>query len=212
MPVVNPDPSTEATFTPDHVPEGMLWDSPPESPNPTLVTLPESFWTLHEGQPTGMADVPSLEDIIKWEGSHVWTMHLPAVPDFIKLDPAGTGLRRHSRVTSKPAYHINYMVPISPQDEFLDTLPCIQQLDQSSIFEVRLAKASDKRNAASKDGQDGHAHLIAAAELAQTAQKGCGRKDCTVRLKTLSECHQGIGGRGGLTGRHRPHKDTVGGP
>ena len=39
------------------------------------------------------------------------------------------------------------------------------------IFEVRVAKASDKLNAASKDGQYVHAHLIAAAELAQTAQK-----------------------------------------
>ena len=48
----------------------------------------------------------------------------------------------------------------------------IQQLDQSmGIFEVRLAKASDKLNAASKDGQDVQAHLIAAADLAQTAQK-----------------------------------------
>ena len=46
----------------------------------------------------------------------------------------------------------------------------IQQLDQSiSIFEVRITKASDKLNAASKDGQNVHAHLIAAAELAQTA-------------------------------------------
>ena len=40
-----------------------------------------------------------------------------------------------------------------------------------SIFAVRLAKASDKLNAASKDGQDVHAHLIAAMEMAQTAQK-----------------------------------------
>ena len=33
VPVVNPDPSTEATFTPDHGYEGMPWNSPPESPN-----------------------------------------------------------------------------------------------------------------------------------------------------------------------------------
>ena len=39
------------------------------------------------------------------------------------------------------------------------------------IFEVRLAQASGKLNAASKDGQDVHAHLIAAVELAQPAQK-----------------------------------------
>ena len=110
-----------------------------------------------------------------WEGSPEWTTYgLPAVPDFIELNPADAGLRRPTRVTSKPAYHINYVVyvPVSPRDEFLDTMPRIQQLDQSmSIFEVRVAKASDKLNAASKDGQDIHAHLIAAAELAQTAQK-----------------------------------------
>ena len=40
-----------------------------------------------------------------------------------------------------------------------------------SIFAVRLANASDKLNAASKDGQDVQAHLIAAMEMAQTAQK-----------------------------------------
>ena len=39
------------------------------------------------------------------------------------------------------------------------------------IFEVRVPKASDKLNAASKDGHGVHAHLVAAAELAQTAQK-----------------------------------------
>ena len=48
----------------------------------------------------------------------------------------------------------------------------IQQLDQAmSIYEVRVEKASDKLNAASKDGQDVHAYLIAAEVLAQTAQK-----------------------------------------
>ena len=40
-----------------------------------------------------------------------------------------------------------------------------------SIFEVRVEKAFDKINAASKDGQDVHAHLIAGMELAQTAKK-----------------------------------------
>ena len=40
-----------------------------------------------------------------------------------------------------------------------------------SIFSVRLANASDRLNAASQDGQDVYAHLIAAAELAQTARK-----------------------------------------
>ena len=149
----------------------LSWDSPPESPKPTLVTPPEIFKTLPEGQ--HMPDAPSPEDIIEREGSPEWTTHgLPAVPDFIELDPADAGLRRSSRVTSKPAYYINYVVPVSPRDEFLDTMSCIQQLDQSiSIFEVRIAKASDKLNAASKDGQDAHAHLIAAAELAQSAQK-----------------------------------------
>ena len=48
----------------------------------------------------------------------------------------------------------------------------IQQLDQCMpIYSVRMAKASDKHNAASKDGQDVHAHLVAATEMAQTAQK-----------------------------------------
>ena len=48
----------------------------------------------------------------------------------------------------------------------------LQQLDQSMpIYSVKLSKASDKLNAASKDGQDVHAHLIAAMKLAQTAQK-----------------------------------------
>ena len=121
VPVVNPDPSTEAPFTPDHdiVSEGMPWDSTPESSKPTLVTPPEIFRTLPEGQ----ADAPSPEDIIEWEGSPEWTTHgLPAVPDFIELNPADAGLRRSSRVTSNPAYHINYMVPVSPRDEFLDTM------------------------------------------------------------------------------------------
>ena len=50
-------------------------------------------------------------------------------------------------------------------------MPMIQQLDQNmSIFEVRVEKASDKISAVSKDGQDVHAHLIAAGELAQTCQ------------------------------------------
>ena len=79
VPVVNPDPSTEATFNPaaDHdiVSEGMRWDSPPESPKPTLVTPPETFRPLPEGQP--MADAPSLEDNIEWEGSPEWTTHGP---------------------------------------------------------------------------------------------------------------------------------------
>ena len=97
---------------------------------------------------------------------------LPEVPDFTEINPADAGLRRSSRVTRKPAYHINYMVPVSPRDEFLDNVSRIQQLDQNmGIFEVRVEKASDKLNAASKDGQDIHAHLIAAAELAQTAQE-----------------------------------------
>ena len=48
----------------------------------------------------------------------------------------------------------------------------IQQLDQTMrIYKVRGEKASGKLNAPGKDGQDAHAHLIAAAELAQTAQK-----------------------------------------
>ena len=122
VPVVNPDPSTEAPFTPDSVPEGgwpwEQWDSP-EVPKPTLVTPPDVLRTQPEGQP--MDDAPSPEDIIEWEGSPEWTTHgLPAVPDFIELDPADAGLRRSSRVTSKPAYHINSAVPVSPRDEFLD--------------------------------------------------------------------------------------------
>ena len=40
-----------------------------------------------------------------------------------------------------------------------------------SIFEVRVAKASDKLNVASENRHDVHARLIAAIELAQTAQK-----------------------------------------
>ena len=100
-------------------------------------------------------------------------MHgLPAVLDFININPADAGLRRSTRVTSKPAYHINYVVPVSPRDEFLDTMAHLQQLDQSMlIYSVRLGKASDKLNAASKDGQDAHAHLIAAMDMAQTTQK-----------------------------------------
>ena len=37
-------------------------------------------------------------------------------------------------------------------------------------YEARVAKASGKLNTASKDGQDVHAHLVAAAQLAQPAQ------------------------------------------
>ena len=89
-----------------------------------------------------------------------------------KLNPADAGLRRSTRVTSNHAYHINYVVLVIPMDEFLDTMSHIQQLDQSmGIFEVRVAKASDKLNAASKDGHDVHAHLVAATELSQSAQK-----------------------------------------
>ena len=172
-PVVNPDPSTEMPFTLDPVFEGMLWDSPPESPPPVLVTPPEIFRTLPEEQPK--ADEPWSKDVIGWEGSPELTMHgPPAVPDFIEINPAEAGLRRSTRVTSKPAYHINYVVPVSPRDEFLDTVSRIQQLDQiMGIFEVRLANTSisDKLSAAGKDGQDVHAHLVAATELAQTAQK-----------------------------------------
>ena len=40
-----------------------------------------------------------------------------------------------------------------------------------SVCEVRVEKASDNLNATSTDGQDVHAHLIAAAELAQTDRK-----------------------------------------
>ena len=113
-------------------------------------------------------------DVIEWEGPPEWTTHgLPAVPDLIEIDPADAGLRRSTRVTSKPAYHINYdiVVPVSPRDEFLDTMARLQQLDQSMpIYLVRLGKASDKLNAASKDGQDVHAHLIAAMEMAQPTQ------------------------------------------
>ena len=116
-----------------------------------------------------------------------WTTHgLHAVSDFIELDPADAGLRRSTRLTRQPTYHINYVVPVSPRDEFLDTMPRIQQLDQSiSIFEVRLANASDKLNAASKDGQDVHAHLIAAMELAQTAQKDMDWKNALSDIKAL---------------------------
>ena len=90
----------------------------------------------------------------------------------MEFDPADAGLRRPSRVKSKPTYHINYVVPVMPRGEFLDTMSRIQQLDQGmGIFAVRLAKASNKLNAASKDGQAVHAHLIAAMEMAQTAQK-----------------------------------------
>ena len=129
----NPDLSTEAPSTPNSVHEGgwpwEQWDSP-EVPTPTLVTPPDVFRAAPEGQP--MADAPSPEDIIEWEGSPEWTTHgPPAVPDFVELDPADAGLRRSSRVTSKPTYHINYVVPVSARDEFLDTMSRIQQLDQS---------------------------------------------------------------------------------
>ena len=130
MPVVNPDPGPEMPSTPDQVSEGMPWDSPPESPPPTLVTPPEIFRTLPEVQ--GNATDPWSGDVIEWEGSPEWTTHgLPAVPDLIEIDPADAGLRRSTRVTSKPAYHINYVVPVSPRDEFLDTMARLQQLDQS---------------------------------------------------------------------------------
>ena len=154
VPVVNPDPSTGMPFTPDHVSEGMPWDSPPESTPPILVTPPDIFRTLPEVQPN--ATDPWSGDVIEWEGSPEWTTHgPPAAPDFIDIDPADAGLRRSTRVTSKPAYHINYVVPVSPRDEFLDAMARLQQLDQSMpIYSVRLAKASDKLNAASKDGQD----------------------------------------------------------
>ena len=80
---VNPDLSTEAPFTPDSVSEGMPWDSPPESPKPTLVTPPEIFRTLPEGQP--MADAPSPEDNIEWEGSPEWTTHGPPASSSTQL-------------------------------------------------------------------------------------------------------------------------------
>ena len=150
----------------------MPWDSPPaESPPTTLVTPPEIFRTMPEVQ--GNAIDPWSGDVIEWEGSPEWTTHgPPTVPDLIEIDPADAGLRRSTRVTSKPTYHINYVVPVSPRDEFLDTMARLQQLDQSMpIYSVRLSKASAKLNAASKDGQDVQAHLIAAMEMAQTAQK-----------------------------------------
>ena len=50
VPVVNPGPSTEMPFTPDHVSEGMPWDSPTESPPRILVTPPDIFRTLPEVQ------------------------------------------------------------------------------------------------------------------------------------------------------------------
>ena len=96
--------------------------------------------------------------------------------DFTEINPADAGLRKsyglQGLIDNPHCYHINYVVPVSPGDEFLDTMSRIQQLDQAmSIYDVRVEKASDRLNAASKDGQDGHAHLIAAADLAQTAQK-----------------------------------------
>ena len=67
-----------------------------------------------DGQP--VADAPSPEEIIECEGSPEWTTHgLPAVPDLIEIDPADAGLRRSTRVKSKPTYHINYVVPVSPE-------------------------------------------------------------------------------------------------
>ena len=50
VPVVNPDPSTEMPFTPEHVSEGMPGDSPTESPPSILVTPPDIFRTVPEVQ------------------------------------------------------------------------------------------------------------------------------------------------------------------
>ena len=64
------------------------------------------------------------------------------------------------------------MSSASPRDEFLDYVkdPTVGS-NHAYIYKVRGEKASGKLNAPGKDGQDAHAHLIAAAELAQTAQK-----------------------------------------
>ena len=53
-----------------------------------------------DGQP--VADAPSPEEYIEWEGSPEWTTNgLPAVPDFTEINPAlaDAGLRRSTRVT-----------------------------------------------------------------------------------------------------------------
>ena len=60
-----------------------------------------------------------------------------------------------------------YAKPVTPRDIFLDDLSRLQQLDQANeMFSARIAKASGALNAASQDGKDGMAHLIAAAEIA----------------------------------------------
>ena len=93
-------------------------------------------------------------DVAERGGSQGWAAHGPlAVTGFVDLGPSDAGLRGSSIVTSKPVYHTNGVVPVSPGDEFLDAMSRIQQLDQGlGIFAVRLAAASDKLSAASKDG------------------------------------------------------------
>ena len=70
VPVVNPDPSTEATFTPDNVSEGeavLEWDSSPNGDPPIRIAPPAIFRTMppvrilgQDGQP--VADAPSPEE------------------------------------------------------------------------------------------------------------------------------------------------------
>ena len=63
------------------------------------------------------------------------------------------------------------LAPVSPWDEILATMVGVQQLDQAmDIYEARVGKAFDRLNAASKEGQEVLAHLVAAAQLAQTTQ------------------------------------------
>ena len=113
----------------------LEWDSSPNENPPTLITPPDIFRTMppvrilcilgQDGQP--MADAPSPKETIKWEGSPDWTTHgPPAVPDVTEINTADAGLRRSTRVTQTPTYHINYVVPVSPRDEFLDTMSRIQ--------------------------------------------------------------------------------------
>ena len=74
--MVNPDPSTEDTFTPDSGSEGLAmpeWDSLLNEGPTILVTPPDSFRTMppvralgQDGQP--VADAPSPEEINEGEG------------------------------------------------------------------------------------------------------------------------------------------------
>ena len=151
-------------------PTSMVPHDDPNSPSTSI--------NYDQGDAQGSPSTPPPNwegDEIEWKGSPPWTTFGEATIG----DPSDVDTTRSGRITNKPErgtdiiiYNIMYTPPVTPRDIFLDDLSRLQQLDQANeIFSARIAKASDALNAASQDGKDVMAHLIAAAEIAETAQK-----------------------------------------